>query len=174
VEDNPFFAGGRWLSALRKPWRRAPVPAPEGLQVWVSHLEEEARQDGLDRNRLKAEVEWRLAMAGIPVFYQRAGSGVPTFPCLGVLLHLRKADVNPPFYTFSVEVFFVQSHSSEEHPATRSMQMTWCQETIGDISVTSQGADWSGLLGQVGHMVEAFIRDYQAVHPPSRRSFMIN
>lgn len=174
MEDNPFFAGGKWLSAVKKPWSRASLPSLEGLHVWVSLLEEEARQDGLDRNRLKAEVEWRLAMAGIPVCHRKAGSRVPPFPCLGVLLSLRKAYATPPFYTFSVEVFFVQSHCSEEQPATHCMQMTWCQEAIGDAPVTSQGADWSGLLGQVSYMVDAFIRDYQAVHPPCRRSFLIN
>ncbi len=150
------------------------MPSLEGLHVWVSHLEEEARQDGLDQNRLKAEVEWRLAMAGIPVCHQKAGSRIPSLPCLGVLLNLRKAKVNPPFYTFSVEVFFVRSHFSEEQPPIHSMHMTWCREAIGDAKITSQGADWSGLLGQVGSMVDTFIRDYQAVHPFSRRSFLIN
>lgn len=174
MKDNPFFAGAGWLSALSKPRRRSPLPSVEGLSVWVSHIEGVAQQDGLNRDRVKAEVEWRLAKAGIPVSYQQSRSSVPAFPCLGVVLHLRRADVSPPFYTFSVEVFFVQSQPSEGHPDTRSMQMTWCKEAIGDVHVDSQGVDWSGVLGQVGCLVEAFTRDYQVVHPPVRRSFLIN
>jgi hypothetical protein len=87
---------------------------------------------------------------------------------------LRKVDVAPPFYTFSVEVFFVRSHSSGEPTGANSLKMTWCREAVGDMSVTSQGADWSGLLSQISHLVETFIRDYQAIYTASPRSFVIN
>jgi hypothetical protein len=174
VKDNPFFASGKGLGTFRKSWHRTLSPSRKGIQVWVSHIDEEAGQDGLDRDRVKAEVEWRLAMAGIPVFYEQSDPGVPACPCLGVILNVRKAEVSPPCYTFSVEVFFLQGPLPEEQPDHHHMQMTWCKETIGDTGVVSQGVDWSGLLAKVNQMVETFIRDYQAAHPPFRQPLMVN
>lgn len=174
MEDNPFFAGGGWIGPRGQAWRRSAFSSQESLHVWVSPIEAEARQDGLDRQRLKAEVEWQLARAGLPVSHQPADSEVPVPPCLGVILHLRKADVTPPSYTYSIEVFFVQGHTPGEPAVAPHIDMTWCREAIGDIAVTSQGADWSGLCDQVSRMVDSFIRDYLARHPAFRRSFLVN
>jgi hypothetical protein len=175
VEDDRFFTGGQGLRALSKPLRRSSPPAPDGIHVWVSHIDGEAVRDGLDGNRVKAEVEWRLAAAGIPVRHQQAGPGkTPAAPCLGVLLNLRQADVVPSCYIFSVEVFCVQTNSSDDDHSTRNLHMSWCQEAIGDARKTPQGPDWSSVYAQIGFLVEAFIASYLTANPQAKPALLIN
>jgi hypothetical protein len=146
----------------------------EGVYVWVSHIEADAARDGLDRDKVKAEVEWRLATAGIPVCYQQEEFGTLASPCLGVLLHLRKADVVPSFYIFSIEVFFVQAIASQDDPSTSTMQMTWCKEAIGDARKTPQGSDWSCVYNHISSLVDAFIHNYRRVNPQATPALLIN
>ena len=174
MEDDRYYTGGQRLRAPRKPWRRSSPRSLEGVSVWVSRIEGEAARDGLDGDRVMAEVQWRLAAAGIPVFQHQEGGVHPVAPCLGVLLHLRKADVIPAFYTFSVEVFFVQAISAEGDPSTRTMQMTWCKETIGEVRRTSQGSDWSCVYDHIGALVDAFSVSYLRDNPRSKPSLLIN
>ncbi len=174
MKDDRFFGRGRRLRPLRKPLNRSSRSSLEGVYVWVSHVEEEAARDGLDRDRVRDEVEWRLATAGIPVCYQQEGFGTPATPCLGVLLHLRKADVIPSFYTFSVEVFFIQGISSQDHSSTPTMQMIWCKEAIGDARKSSQGSDWSCLYNHIGSLVDAFIQNYRMSNPQATPAQLIN
>lgn len=147
---------------------------PAGVYVWVSHLEAEAGGFGLDRDWLKAEVERWLAAAGIPVLYKPADPQAPGAPCLGVLINLRKTVGVPLSYLFSLEVFFIQVASIEEHPCSNTLRMTWCREAVGDVPETPQGPDWSRLVTQLGLLVEAFTRDYLAADYPTRAANLIN
>ena len=76
--------------------------------MWVSQVDAALTADGLDRELLWLEVQKRLIRAGLPVPDQQGWQQTPLFPCLGVLVHADRAQVIPPFYVFSVEVFFVQ------------------------------------------------------------------
>ena len=175
MKDDRFFAGGQPRRTFSKSIRRSSLHFMEGVHVWISRIEEEAARDGLDRERLKAEVEWRLASAGIPVVHHPEQPGkTPPAPCLGVLLHLRQADVMPSFYVFSIEVFFVQTITSKDDSIQRNMNMTWCREALGDVQKSGQGADWSPVFTRLGSLVDAFIANYWMVDPQAKTSLLIN
>lgn len=175
MKSDRFFARGQRLRTLGKSICRSFRHAPEGVHVWISRIEGEAARDGLDRDRVKAEVEWRLAAAGIPVVHHQEQAGkAPVAPCLGVLLHLRQADVMPSYYVFSIEVFFVQAETSKSDILPTNMHMTWCREAIGDVQKAGQEADWSAVFTRLGSLVEAFIAHYWMVNPQAKAPLLIN
>ncbi|MDI6852895.1 MAG: hypothetical protein QME75_04730 [Deltaproteobacteria bacterium] len=173
MKDNRFSARDqRWRQLSN--CRRSSLHSLRGLHVWISGIEEEAAREGLDRERMKAEVEWRLAAAGIPVLHhQERAVKTPAVPCLGILIHLRQADVSPPFFIFSIEMFFIHTITSGE-PFPQDMNMAWCQEAIGDVQKTSQGADWGSFYNCLGKLVDAFIADYLLVNHRAKASMLIN
>lgn len=131
----------------------------QGVYVWVSQVEADIVADGLDRTRLWMEVQRRLLRGGVPVLQQFDLRQTPMFPCLGVLVHADRAQVSPPFYVFSIEVFFVQRITVVGAPGTNAMRMTWCREAIGDVRKDGQSFDWSNLYSVVGSLVDQFIQD---------------
>jgi hypothetical protein len=174
MKENRFSARDQRWRQLGKSGRRSSLHFLRGLHVWISGIDEEAARDGLDRDRVKAEVEWRLAAAGIPVLHHQERAGkAPAVPCLGVLLHLRQADVSPPYFIFSIEMFFVQAINSGE-PFPQNMNMSWCQEAIGDVQKTAQGADWSSFFTCLGNLVDSFVTDYLLVNHRAKASLQIN
>ncbi len=130
-----------------------------GIHVWVSQVDAALTGDGLDRERLWLEVQKRLARAGLPVPNQQNWQQTPLFPCFGVLVHADRAQVTPPFYVFSVEVFFVQKITLAGTPSANAMRMTWCREAIGDARWDAQGFDWSVLYSTVGSLVDQFLQE---------------
>jgi hypothetical protein len=130
-----------------------------GIHVWVSQMDASLAADGLDRERLWHEVQKRLTQAGLPVPNQQNWQQTPLFPCLGVLVHADRAQVSPPFYVFSVEVFFVQKITLTGTPSANAMRMTWCREAIGDAREDGRGFDWSVLYSTVGSLVVQFLQE---------------
>jgi hypothetical protein len=130
-----------------------------GIHVWVSQMDASLSADGLDRERLWHEVQKRLTQAGLPVPNQQNWQQTPLFPCLGVLVHADRAQVSPPFYVFSVEVFFVQKITLTGTPSANAMRMTWCREAIGDARGDGRGFDWSVLYSTVGSLVVQFLQE---------------
>jgi hypothetical protein len=130
-----------------------------GINVWISQVDAALTADGLDRERLWLEVQKRLVRAGLPVPTQQSWQQAPVFPCLGVLIHADRAQVSPPFYVFSVEVFFVQKITLAGSPSANAMRMTWCREAIGDARGDALGFDWSVLYNTVGPMVDQFLQE---------------
>ena len=130
-----------------------------GIHVWVSQVDATLTADGLDRERLWLEVQTRLVQSGLPVPNQQGWQQTPLFPCLGVLIHADRAQVSPPFYVFSVEVFFVQKITLAGSPSANAMRMTWCREAIGDAHGDGTGFDWSVLYSTVGSLVDQFLQE---------------
>jgi hypothetical protein len=130
-----------------------------GINVWVSQMDATLTADGLDRENLWLEVQKRLVLAGLPVLNQQSWQQTPLFPCLGVLIHADRAQVSPPFYVFSVEVFFVQKITLAGSPSANAMRMTWCREAIGDARWDDPGFDWSVLYKTVGSLVDQFLQE---------------
>jgi hypothetical protein len=130
-----------------------------GIHVWVSQVDAALAADGVDRERLWLEVHQRLAQAGLPVPNQQSWQQTPLFPCLGVLIHADQAQVSPPFYVFSIEVFFVQKITLAGSPSANAMRMTWCREAVGDAHGAAAGFDWSALYRTVGSLVDQFLRE---------------
>jgi hypothetical protein len=130
-----------------------------GIHVWISQVDASLTADGLDRDRLWLEVQERLAQAGLPVLNQQSWQQTPVYPCLGVLIHADRAQVSPPFYVFSVEVFFVQKITLAGSPSANAMRMTWCREAIGDARGDAPGFDWSVLYNTVGSLVGQFLQE---------------
>lgn len=128
-----------------------------GIHVWVSQVDYSLAADGLDRERLWLEVQKRLIRAGLPVPDQQGWQQTPLFPCLGVLVHADRAQVSPPFYVYSVEVFFVQKINLSGTPSANAMRMMWCREAIGDARDEAHGFDWSNLYSTVGSLVDQFL-----------------
>jgi hypothetical protein len=145
-----------------------------GIHVWVSQVDAALAVDGLDRERLWLGVQNRLAQAGLPVPNQQSWQQAPRFPCLGVLIHADRAQVSPPFYVFSVEVFFVQKITLAGSPSANAMRMTWCREAIGDARCETQGFDWSVLYGTVGSLVDQFLQESLGLPVPETPARVCN
>lgn len=131
-----------------------------GIHVWVSQVDPDLSADGLDREYLWLQVQNRLLRAGLPVPNQESWQQTPVFPCLGVLVHADRAQVTPPFYVFSVEVFFVQKITLAGNPLANAMRMTWCREAIGDVPGDGKDFDWSNLYNTVVSLVDQFLKGY--------------
>ena len=130
-----------------------------GIHVWVSQIDPDLAADGLDREFLWSQVQKKLAQAGLPVPEQAGMQQVPSFPCLGVLLHADKTQTTSSFYVFSVEVFYVQKITLAGAPSANAMRMTWCREAIGDAPSDGRGFDWSALYNTVGSLVNQFLEE---------------
>jgi hypothetical protein len=130
-----------------------------GIHVWVSQVDAALAADGLDRELLWLQVHQRLARAGLPMPDHYNWQQTPLFPCLGVLLHADRAQVSPPFYVFSVEVFYVQKITLAGAPSANAMRLTWCREAIGDARADGRGFDWSVLYNTVGSLVDQFLQE---------------
>jgi hypothetical protein len=137
----------------------------QGVHVWVSQLDAALAADGLDRELLWFEVQKQILGAGLPS-PNRSWQQTPLFPCLGVLIHADQAQVTPPFYVFSVEVFYVQQTTMTGNPSANAMRMTWCREAIGDARQTLQGYDWSNLYSTVSFLVGQFLEEYLGAKAP--------
>ena len=131
-----------------------------GINVWVSPLDQEVADDGLDRDHIRLEVEKRLIGAGLPVVQQIRGEQAPKFPCLGVVLYVFRPQGDPPVYIFSIEMFFVQRITLAGSPATESMHLAWCRETTGEVFKNAQGFKWSTLYQASEFLVDRFIMEY--------------
>jgi hypothetical protein len=145
-----------------------------GIHVWVSQVDAALDADGLDREHLWLNVQKRLAQAGLPVPNQQHWQQAPLFPCLGVLVHADRAQVSPPFYVFSVEVFFVQKITLAGTPSANAMRMTWCREAIGDARGDDRGFDWSVLYGTVGSLVDQFLQESLGLTVPETPARVCN
>jgi hypothetical protein len=145
-----------------------------GIYVWVSQVDAAIAADGLDRERLWFEVQKRLSWAGLPVPDQKNWQQTPLFPCLGVIVHADRAQVSPPFYVFSVELFFVQKINSTDTPAASSMRMVWCREAIGDARHKSTEFDWSNLYSTVNSLVDQFLQEYLGLSVPESPAMVCN
>jgi hypothetical protein len=145
-----------------------------GIYVWVSQVDPAIAADGLDRERLWFEVQKRLTWAGLPVPNQKSWQQTPLFPCLGVIIHADQAQVTPPFYVFSVELFFVQKINSADTPAASSMRMVWCREAIGDARHKSAGFDWSNLYSTLSSLVDQFLQEYLGLTVPEVTTAVCN
>jgi hypothetical protein len=135
-----------------------------GVHVWISQIDPALEADGLDRELLWSRVQKKLAQAGLPVPKQHNWQQIPQFPCLGVLLHADRAQVTPPFYVFSVEVFYVQKITLAGVPSANAMRMTWCREAIGDARRDGRGFDWSVLYNIVSSLVTQFLSESLGVN----------
>jgi hypothetical protein len=138
----------------------------QGVYVWVSQVDAALAADGLDRERLWFEAQKQILGAGLPA-PNRSWQQTPLFPCLGVLIHADQAQVTPPFYVFSVEVFFVQQITLMGNPATNAMRMNWCREAIGDARYHLGGYDWSNLYTTVSFLIGQFLEEYVGVKAPA-------
>jgi len=145
-----------------------------GIHVWVSQLDASLVADGLDREFLWSLVQKKLARAGLPVPDQHGWQQVPQFPCLGVLVHGDRAQVSPPFYVFSIEVFYVQKITLSGAPSANAMRMTWCREAIGDARREGRGFDWAVLYNTVGSLVDQFLQESLGLSLPEKPGRVCN
>ncbi len=129
----------------------------EAIHVWVSQVDAELVENGLDRERLWGEAYKRLVKAGLPPPGGQSWQQTPAYPCLGILVHADPAMVTPPFYVFSIEVFFVQQLTLTGSPSATSIRMVWCREAIGDVRAKGPGFDWTNLYSAVGSLIDQFI-----------------
>ncbi len=127
------------------------------INVWVSPVDHEIADDGLDQEHIRLEVEKRFVSVGLPVIQQFDGKPAPEFPCLGVLLNVVRYRGDPPAYIYSIEMFFLQRITMAGPPVTHAMHMVWCREATGDITRTAQGFDWSNLYETLKFLVDRFI-----------------
>jgi len=110
----------------------------------------------------------------LPAPNQQSWQQTPLFPCLGVLIHADRAQVSPPFYVFSVEVFFVQKITLAGSPSANAMRMTWCREAVGDARGYTPGFDWSVLYKTVGSMVDQFLQESLGLPVPEASARVCN
>lgn len=180
-DRQPHQEAGGIMDGMLKSKRQKPLSgdpllpdmltAFPGIHVWVSQIDAPLAADGLDREVLWAQVQQRLMRGGLPVPNRQGRQQVPLFPCLGVLVHADQAQVSPPFYVFSVEVFYVQKITLAGLPSANVMRMAWCREAVGDVRGDERGFDWSVLYNTVGSLVDQFLQESLASVgplPPAR------
>lgn len=137
---------------------------PSGIQVWISHLDTEVERQGLSRERLQAEVEIRLSLAGVPLCEAPPGGRWSGVPCLGVMLNVNP-EAGAIAWPFSLELFFVGGQTPGLGPLGPSLHLNWCREAIGEIPNHGRAADWSPVYDGVARLLEEFIQDYRALYP---------
>jgi hypothetical protein len=134
--------------------RRLPV-----VYVWISPVNPELTELGLNLSRVEEEVVNRLNQAGLMASSLSPFTRKPRYPCLGLLIHGDRIPTFPHLCVFSIEAFHVQKVTAAKPKPVNSLRMVWCREVIGEVSVTCQGVDWSNLYRLAGVLVEQFLNE---------------
>jgi hypothetical protein len=129
------------------------------VYIWILQVNSGVEANGLDRDYLFLQVRKRFSQAGLPIPQLCYRKRIPRFPCLGILIYTDLVQTHPPSYIFSTEVFFVQKTSMTGDPPANRMCMTWCRESVGDISRNPQGFEWSNLYSTVDLLVNQFLQE---------------
>ncbi len=158
------------IQELRAPKGRG---ARLGLQVWISHLDAEVERQGLSRERLKAEVEIRLSLAGLPLCDSPPGGWWSGIPCLGVILHVQP-DPGAVAWPFSLELFYVENQAAGVGAPGPTLHLHWCREAIGEVLYPGCAADWSPVYDRLAHLLEEFIQDYRTLYPSTASACLVS
>ncbi len=119
---------------------------------------------GLAPERLRAEVEFRLARAGVPLCEAGPPGARLGPPCLGVILHVRPV-LTAATWPFSLEVFFVEGHEPEPATPGPALHLNWCREAIGQVTLAGRSLDWTPVYDSVARLLEEFLQNYRLSRP---------
>ncbi len=159
VKKTRGTAAGWRLQTLRATQGRRRTPEASGLEVWVSLLGAEAERYGLTRERLLAEVEYRLARSGIPLREPGAPRQLPDLPCLGVMVQVQTPPGDPT-WPFDIEMFYLGG-SPAKGPWSRALHLEWCREARGVVHHHGREVNWQPLYEDLGCLLEEFLGEHQ-------------
>ena len=130
-----------------------------GVEVEVENLEPDLEHDGLTRVAIQADVQRRLAAAGIPVYHSQNENPSAAKAYLYVQVDSLKLPADAR-YALNVQVQLRQTLHSVITVSNIVDAMTWDAHTVevvnaGEVARTRDTID---------EFVDSFIRDWKAVH----------
>jgi hypothetical protein len=140
---------------------RATLKGLKGVGVLVENLSLEVEKEGLRKNELQLEVEFKLREAGINVLSKEESLKSPGEPYLYINVNLNTSKTENEVYPYSIDMLFIQKVSLLRNPQQATYAVTWSTGGVG--SITKQLV--SQLRSSVSEMVDIFIKSYHAENP---------
>jgi Cdc6-like AAA superfamily ATPase len=154
ASDYPLFA-------INGQSNRATLKGLKGVGVLVENLSSEVEKEGLKKNGLQLEVEFKLREAGIKVLSKEESLKTPGEPYLYINVNMNTAKTESDIYPYSIDMLFIQKVSLLRNPQQVTYAVTWSTGGVG--SITKQLV--SRLRSSVSDMVDIFIKAYLAENP---------
>jgi hypothetical protein len=130
----------------------------KGLQVVIGDVSQDAVEDGLNEDLLKADVVRTLTGVGINVLTRRERLGTPGAPWLYVSVGTVRTKLGS--YVYSVSIALFQDALLECNDLRTTVQ-TWERGSFG----MTRSQDLRRIRQAVGDLVVVFIKDYLAMNP---------
>jgi len=132
-----------------------------GVSVGVEDVHPVLEQIGLTRNQFKADVEQRLAQAGIRVLSMAENLATPGHPVLFLVVHLVPSSFYPDICMYSIRVELSQAVTLVRDPSILTVATTWHTASAGHVKVDSL----PNLRKIVAARIDDFINDYLSMRP---------
>jgi len=127
-----------------------------GVGVLVEKLPPEVEGEGLLRNHLQIEVEFKLRNAGIRIFTQEECRETPRKPYLYVNINVNTAKTESDIYPYSIDIVLMQEVSLLRDPKQITYAVTW---SVGGVGSIGKGF-LSHLRDSVADALDIFIKAY--------------
>ena len=140
---------------------RATLKGVKGVGILVENLSQEVEREGITKNQLQIELEFKLREAGIKVLTKEECLTVPGEPYLYININLNTAKTENDVYPYSIDVMFIQKVSLVRDPQQTTYSVTWSTGGVGSISKQLLNQ----LRSSVSDIVDIFIQAYLAENP---------
>jgi len=132
-----------------------------GVGILVEKLPPEVEGEGLLRNHLQIEVEFKLRNAGIRIFTQEECRETPGKPYLYLNINVNTLKTESDIYPYSIDIVLMQEVSLLRDPKQTTYAVTWSVSGVGSIG---KGL-LSQLRGSVADALDIFIKAYLSENP---------
>jgi hypothetical protein len=133
----------------------------KGIGVLVENLPPEIEKEGLTKNQLQMEVEFKLREAGIKVLTREESFKTPGEPYLYINLNVNVGKTESDIFPYSIDLLFIQKVSLIRDPQQITYATTWSTGGVGSITKQLVGQ----LRGSVSDILDIFIKAYLAQNP---------
>ncbi len=133
----------------------------KGIRVVIEHISPDAGRDGLIREQLETDVEWRLRRSGIAGIILRPEEETFSTPYLHVYVNAYKPR-DSELYAYNVGVEFRQGVLLPRDLTIKTYAATWKSTEIGTVAGRKLS---NGIKDSVADQIDKFINDYLTVNP---------
>lgn len=155
------LALGSRIFAINGKSNLATLRGLSGVGVLVEKLSPEVEKEGLMRNQLQLEVEFKLRRAGIRVLTKEECLKTPGEPYLYVNVNVNTAETESDIYPYSIDVVLLQKVSLLRDFEQTTYAVTWSAGGVGSIGKQTL----SQLRSSVEEVVDIFIKAYLTENP---------
>jgi len=152
--ESPVFA-------INSQTNRATLKGLQGISVLIENLSPEVEREGLTKNQLQIEVEFKLRERGIKILSKEESLKTPGEPYLYINVNINMGKTESDIYPYSIDMLLIQKVSLIRNPQQITYAITWSTGGVG--SITQQLV--SQLRSSVIDMVDIFIKAYLAENP---------